>query len=251
MAARVLYQFPISHYCEKTRWHLDAKRLDYEVKDLFPGVHVVVNRRLVGRQTVPVLVDAGRAIGDSTAIALYLEERYGGPSLLPSLPEARARVLDLEGYFDKTLGPDVRRWIYGQALRTPGLVPALFFGGYGPRLQAIGRRLGFILSASIRRMYRIDDASIAQSSERIDRAATLLEETVGGDPGRYLVGDALTLADVTAASLLGPLVGPPGSPWAELDQPFPLFDARREEMRQRVAGRWVLERYARDRPAPP
>jgi hypothetical protein len=23
---RTLYQFPISHYCEKTRWNLDAKR---------------------------------------------------------------------------------------------------------------------------------------------------------------------------------------------------------------------------------
>jgi glutathione S-transferase len=251
MSTRVLYQFPISHYCEKTRWHLDAKGLDYDVKDLFPGVHMVVNWRLVGKKTVPVLVDDGRAIGDSTAIALYLEERYPEPPLLPSTPAVRARVLGLEDYFDTTLGPAVRRWIYGQALQTPGLVPALFFGGYGPRLQAIGQRLGFILSASIRRMYRIDAASIAASSERIDRAATALEEAVDGDPGRYLVGDALTLADVTAASLLGPLVGPPGSPWAELDRPIPGFDARREEMRQRVAGKWVIERYARDRPAPP
>jgi glutathione S-transferase len=198
-----------------------------------------------------VLVDAGRAIGDSTAIALYLEEQYPDPSLVPTSAPLRARVLELEQYFDTTLGPAVRRWIYGQALQTPGLVPELFFGGYGPRVQAIGVRLGFILSASIRRMYRINAASIAASSERIERAATLLEEAVGGDPKRYLVGDKLTLADVTAASLFGPLAGPPGSPWAELDRPFPAVDARRAEMRGRVAGQWVLERYARDRPPPP
>ena len=26
-AGRVLYVFPVSHYCEKTRWNLDAKGL--------------------------------------------------------------------------------------------------------------------------------------------------------------------------------------------------------------------------------
>ena len=29
---RTLYQFSISHYCEKTRWNLDAKGLTYAVK---------------------------------------------------------------------------------------------------------------------------------------------------------------------------------------------------------------------------
>jgi glutathione S-transferase len=251
MEARILHQFPISHFCEKTRWHLEAKGLDYEVKDLFPGLHAIVNRRLVGRQTVPLLVDAGRAIGDSTAIAMYLEEKYPGRSLIPSELGARARVLELEEYFDKTFGPDVRRWIYGQALMTPGLVPKLFFGGYRSRIQTIGRAAGFILSATIRRMYRISAATVAKSSEGIDRAAERLEELVSGDPRRYLVGDTPTLADVTAASLLGPLVGPPGSPWADIDAAPPAVVARRKEMRARVAGQWVMERYARDRRASP
>ena len=57
MAARVLHQFPISHYCEKTRWHLDWKGLTYTTRNLLPGVHLVVNRRLGGAGTVPLLVD--------------------------------------------------------------------------------------------------------------------------------------------------------------------------------------------------
>ena len=52
---RTLYQFPISHYCEKTRWHLDAKGLPYVTKNLVPGVHRLVLRRSLGLRdaTVP------------------------------------------------------------------------------------------------------------------------------------------------------------------------------------------------------
>jgi len=250
MSDRVLHQFPISHYCEKTRWHLDAKGLRYAVRDLLPGVHVVVNRRLVGKQTVPVLVDSGKVIGDSTAIALYLERTYDGPALLPSESALRDRTLELEEYFDDTFGPDVRRWMYGQAIKTSGLIPQLFFSAYGERTRRFAKPLlGRILTESIRRMYRISPGSVERSSERIDRAVERLEELIDRDPRRHLVGDRLTLADITAASLLGPLAGPPGSPWEELDSPPAIVAERRKRLRDRAAGQWVFARYAEDRTA--
>jgi hypothetical protein len=42
LATRILHQFPISHYCEKTRWNLDAKQLEYRVKNQLPGPHANV-----------------------------------------------------------------------------------------------------------------------------------------------------------------------------------------------------------------
>src|SRR5690348_13649193 len=81
--SRVLHQFPISHYCEKTRWHLDLKGLSYGIKNLLPGAHAVINKRRVGMASVPVLIDGDRAIGDSSDIALYLEERYSQAPLVP------------------------------------------------------------------------------------------------------------------------------------------------------------------------
>lgn len=46
---------------------------------------------------VPVLEDGSRRLGQSMAIAEFLEERYPVPSLLPSDPVARARVRELQG----------------------------------------------------------------------------------------------------------------------------------------------------------
>src|ERR1700710_2282897 len=81
--ARILYQFPISHFCEKARWNMDAKALPYRVHDLVPGFHVLAVRRLGARRTVPVLVDGATTIGDSAAIAQHLERAYPERPLFP------------------------------------------------------------------------------------------------------------------------------------------------------------------------
>lgn len=249
MAMRVLHQFPISHFCEKTRWHLDWKELEYTPRNLLPVAHVFVNRRLGGKGSVPLLIDFGHAVSDSTDIALYLESQYPGRRLLPADPSARARCLELEEYFDRTFGPAIRRFMYGHALQSPGLVRKLFFGGYGPRTRVVAPAvLGTPLETVIRRQYRIDEAGIQRSSKIIDEAVDRLEAELHDEPSRYLVGNQLTVADVTAASLLGPLVAPPGSPWADTEDAPPAVISRRETLRARVAGRWVLERYAHDRP---
>ena len=40
MTERILYQFPISHYCEKARWQLDHKGLAYRTRNLLPGLQI-------------------------------------------------------------------------------------------------------------------------------------------------------------------------------------------------------------------
>jgi len=248
---RVLLQFPISHYCEKTRWHLDLKGLAYEVRNVLPGFHLPVTWRLGTDRTVPVLIDGASAIGDSTAIALHLEASYPRAPLVPLSGVDRERVLQIEAYFDDALGPAVRKWLYGEAMKTPGMLRSLFFRGYGSMGRAAGYFIAGILEYEIRRRYRIDEGGVVEASRDIEAAVDRLEQWVDGDPERYLVGDGLTLADVAAASLLAPLVAPPASPWLA-DQPIPSALAeRRQALRERPAGKWVLKRYARDRPGRP
>ncbi|HEY9121195.1 MAG TPA: glutathione S-transferase N-terminal domain-containing protein, partial [Marinobacter sp.] len=76
MAIR-LYQFAISHYCEKVRWALDYKGLSYETISLLPGQHVKTIRKLTGGDSsVPVLDHDGHRVQGSKEIIDYLDETF-------------------------------------------------------------------------------------------------------------------------------------------------------------------------------
>lgn len=245
-AELILHQFPISHYCEKVRWILDHKRLPYRVHNQFPGLHARHNQRRVGRASVPVLVDGHHAIGNSSDIALYLDDQFPEPKLIPSEPAARAEVLALEAFFDDAAGVYGRRYIYSYVLRDPKLFERVFFPEYSRRARFLGKLTAGPLTRRIAAMYDCGPEAIESSLAQVERALARLEELTGGDSSRYLVGDTFTLADITAASMLGPLLSPPGTPWV-LDFDIPALSAYREQLAARPAGRWVLARFAHDR----
>ena len=242
----VLYQFGISHFCEKARWCLDHKGIACEVRDVLPGAHMLLAKRLGARRTVPILVDGGRVLDDSTDIALHLERTRPAPALLPADGPARDRVLELEAYFDDVLGPDLRRYLYGLLLATPGSAAAALFSFHSAPARLVGRLAAPVLEGALRRTYQITPESTERSRRRVLEAVDRIDRALDGDAERYLGGGALTLADIAGASLLGPLLRPAGSPWAALELPAGARELE-AEVRSRPAGRWALARYARDR----
>src|SRR5919202_4633954 len=103
--APVLWHLKVSHYNEKARWALDYKGIPHVPRALIPGRHRSTAQRLAGRDTFPVLVLDGRAIGDSTDIIEALERRQPEPPLYPRDGAERRRALELEELFDEELGP--------------------------------------------------------------------------------------------------------------------------------------------------
>ena len=249
MGALVLYQFPVSHYCEKTRWQLDAKGLTYRLVNLIPGLHRYRTRRLGQRSsTLPILMDDRRVIPDSTEIALHLEREYPGRPLLPPDDTGRRRALDLEDYFDDAFGIHCRRWMYYQVMASP-LLAEVVFRGYGAPARIMGRLAAPMLRRGLRQLYKLTPENAAESRARLLAGIDRLERELSDDPTRYLVGGKLSLADVTAAALLAPLLSPVGSPWqtpAGAEVP-PEIAALRAEVNQRSAGKWLHARYASDR----
>ena len=57
-----LIQFPYSHYNEKVRWALDHKRVPHRRRNLLPGPHAFLVKRLSSQTQVPLL-----RLGDLTA----------------------------------------------------------------------------------------------------------------------------------------------------------------------------------------
>ena len=48
-----LYQFSFSHFCEKARWAIDYKEETYTIKNLLPGPHLNVTKKLAPKTCVP------------------------------------------------------------------------------------------------------------------------------------------------------------------------------------------------------
>jgi glutathione S-transferase len=243
VATVTLWHIGISHYSEKIRWALDFKGIEHQRKAPPPPSQMVVAPLLTrGRQvTFPVLQLDGRTIGDSTAIIAALEERFPDPPLYPEDPSARQRALALEDWFDEHVGPQMRV-VYFHELRKDAERLGRFMATITPGPVPTSVGVGFARFFTNLR-YRVADEDRATASrEAVVAALDRIEEELGD--GDHLVGDRFTVADLTAASLLYPLVGPLGAPHMEFPEAYEAFCA---SVRDRRGVRWIEETYRRHR----
>lgn len=245
----VLWHIKISNYNEKVRWALDYKGIRHRRRDPAPGAHMFVALALTRRvATFPVLELERRTIGDSTRIIAALEERYPDPPLYPADPEKLRRALELEEFFDENLGHDVRRVIFAELLQHPDLIRSRAAEMTTPRQ---GRVLAAGLpafSAILRRRYSVDERAARLSLLKIRAALRLIDDCLDGHD--HLVGEEFTVADLTAAALLAPLLSPPQLPYRTPSTAFPpRLAAIADELRALPAGQWIQRTYASYRPA--
>jgi len=196
----VLHQFEISPFCDKIRRVLRFKKLPFETREvtLFDASSGALRRRN-GTGKLPTLDHDGALITDSTDIARHLEERFPEHRLIPSDPRLAAECHILEDWADESLyfyeaylrfvlRHNARRWIPallhkdGAALRAiaPLVVPRVL--AQTLHQQGIGRR------GEQRILAEVDRHLAALDAKLTDRA--------------WLVGDAITLADIAVFAQL-------------------------------------------------
>jgi len=118
---------------------------------------------------MPALDDDGYALADSSAICHYLEARNPDPALIPAEPKARGRVIWYDEFADTILFDCGRQMFFNR------IVAPRFLGREG-------------------------DLAAADKAER-ETLPPLLDYLEGAIPDSgFLVGDALTLADLAVAS---------------------------------------------------
>lgn len=244
-AKPVLWHIPISHYSEKARWALAHKGVEHERRAVPGGLHMAVALALTrGKQkTFPVLELDGARIGDSTAIIAALERRFPESPLYPEDEAERRRALDLEEWFDEELGSHIRLWAWHEITRdrerleelTAMQVPAA--AGRGRRLASAGAR------SFVNLRYGVKSEEAAELARRkVVAALDRVESELEGD---YLVGERFTVADLTAAALLYPIVMPPEGP--RLPQGPDALERFRAQFQGRRAYRWIEDTYRRHR----
>lgn len=103
-----LYAIPVSLYCAKTRILLRHKGLKWTEIPPPGGYGSDEYKTVVPSGNLPALRTGDLLIGDSEAIAEYLEETHPHPAALPGDPVARARVRDRSRFHDTRLEPSLR-----------------------------------------------------------------------------------------------------------------------------------------------
>ncbi len=194
-----LVQIPFSHNCVKVRIALALKKIDYEIQNISPMDRTTVVA--ASRQgLVPVLIDGDRAVADSTAILLYLEERHPDPPLVPADPKMRAECLLLEDWADQALMALSRRVAYWNVTSTPGKLARMFFPGETGFTVRLKER---IAKRRVLDRFHVSEASYRRDAPEAKRLAALALARLGGRP--WLFDGGPTIADIALAAMAAPL----------------------------------------------
>jgi glutathione S-transferase len=167
-----LYYYPASSSSRKVRVTaaLLGIRLEEQLVDLPAGEHKKPEYlRINPNGLVPTLLDGNRVLWESNAIMQYLADLKPENSLLPREPMARA---------------DITRWqCWEQAHWVPALVIVIRENVFKPLWGQSP-----------------DSSEIKRGEEAIHKVAPVLDAHL--KERSYLVGDHLTLADISVAAIL-------------------------------------------------
>ncbi|MDE3123741.1 MAG: glutathione S-transferase family protein [Paracoccaceae bacterium] len=166
-----LYHSLLSPFCRKVRLTLAEKKIEVELIEerYWEQSPEFLRRNPAGK--VPVLRLDGMTLSESQAICEFIEERYPQPPLMPRTPEERFEVRRLCGWFDDKFNEEVTSKLLLE------------------RVHKKVRNLGYPDSKNVK-------AGATKIKYHLDYMGWLLDQR------RWLAGDAMTLADFTAAAHL-------------------------------------------------
>ena len=198
-----LHQFEISPFCDKIRRILHWKQQPYVVREV-PLRDAMSVRRVNPAGKLPCLEHDGRFVADSTDIAYYLEETFPDPPLVPRDPKQRALCHIFEDWADESL------YFYEMRLRftvdhnTRRNLP-LLVAHDPPWMKAAARLVVPRMMRGILRKQGLGRKSLDQIVRDVERHADALAAWLGD--GDWLVGDALSLADISVFAELACIRG--------------------------------------------
>jgi glutathione S-transferase len=192
-----LYNAPQSTCSQRVRFVLNAKGIPFEeVKlDLLAGDQLKPEYlEMNPNGVVPTLRHDGDIVIDSSVIIEYLDEVMPGPvHFTPEQPVERARMRALMHYIDEMPAAAVR-------------VPT-FNLAFLPRFQAMSEEafLAMAESKPLRREFMLNmgrkgfpDSEMKAALDRLRRAYERMDRQIAKSGGPWLLGKAITLADVMA-----------------------------------------------------
>jgi glutathione S-transferase len=122
-------------------------------------------------------------------------------------------------------------------------------GAFAPDLKGVRRLTARAMFGRARPRVKanlgIDDRSVSRAWEKLGGAGERFRAEV--QPNGYLVGEGFTIADLTAAALVAPVVAPEQFPYPQPQRGHPRIAPVREALAASGLAEWAREIYARHR----
>jgi len=198
----LLFQSLNSPYSTKVSMFLDYKGIPYQTVNLLVGVHKHFVKETSGQDLLPFIKYKGQIICDSTNICSYLDERFPNPSLYYEDDNSlNKKVLLLEDWCDESLLPTIRNLMFIYFYENPNMAieDKLFDIGISLFDKNKERFVPLFLSERMKKhKLSLNDKQTLKKKAReyFDIIADILKDK------KFLVGDKLTIADISIASVL-------------------------------------------------
>lgn len=167
----ILFGSSFSPFVRKVMVAAAEKGIDLPVQNVRIGDQNPDFRRASPFGKMPAFADGDFAVSDSTAIFTYLEAKFPTPALLPADPADRARAIWFEEFADTMMSTIVYKCFFNRVV--------------GPLF-----------------MKKPGDEAMAVEGETQDLPPLLAYlETVVPEPGQFLVGSSLSIADISIAAM--------------------------------------------------
>ncbi|MFK7801328.1 MAG: glutathione S-transferase N-terminal domain-containing protein [Anaerolineae bacterium] len=244
MAKPILYIFAISHFCEKARWALDYLQIDHQLVYLPPGPHAIWAKRSgLASSTLPILKIKDRLIQGSDQIIDWAESVTGSEQSLT--PEAyRDECLQLEKRLDKISGVHTRRMFYSEALVEHSAdVRKIFTHNLSAPKRLFVSAIWPLIRQSMIKSMDLGRAQAGESKVVLAGELAWLDDMLA-DGRRFLVGDSLSRADITASGLYARLASIGAHPAVTPLRLPPRTEAIAQEWKMRPFLGWVRKNYS-------
>ena len=200
-----LYQFRHSAFCLKTRMALHAKKLTYRIEEVKPGIGQIEIFKISGQKKLPVIMDDNnQIINDSTNICEYIDKKNDFNKLLPLDPIEFAQAKLFEDWADTTMASLCKKALIRAALENTKLRIVLLPDDIPASIKGIFNKIPF---------KRFDQLSniVLSNKNNIEFQKILESLSKGLINKKFLIGNSLSIADISVASQLSLLKFPSSS----------------------------------------
>tara|TARA_B100000676_G_scaffold187009_1_gene183877 strand:- start:821 stop:1495 length:675 start_codon:yes stop_codon:yes gene_type:complete len=184
---------------------LHAKNLQYRVEEISPALGQIEIFKISGQKQLPVIMDEnGQIISDSSTICEYIDTKNTNNSLFPSDPIHLSQSKIIEDWADTTMASVCKQALIKSAFENPQLRAALLPNELPSSIRGIFEKLPFNNLSKISNVVLSNKSNIELQKILESLSKSLIYK-------KFIIGESLTIADISIAAQLSLLKFPTSS----------------------------------------